>query len=140
MADAADVKATVGRAFGLPWRTGEIAYGDVFVMDRSGSLITNSAGSGSFSDDFSSSEYDVTTEAYELSGGSWDLAGEDVPIKQTSTDGQFEFKFTPPDNEIYRLVFTVTGDYEGRTEVTIPVKDSTADESAESSRGWNQSV
>lgn len=111
MASYAELKPNLERPFGLRWRTGEVVAGELYVVDRTRSL-------------FSPSNSTLSATAYRLDGDySWNKQGNTVTISDTSETGIKEWSFEPETDDLWRVVFTLDGDYKAKNELTLRVHD-----------------
>lgn len=129
MAQSANLKPSITRPFGIPWRVGDVVAGELMVEDKSRSTL-----------DPASNNSSVEATAYKLSAGSWDSSAPDVTVSTTGTDGILDFAFEPEEDATYRLVFTLTGDYKAKTEVTVRVHDPVDRKSAGGDTTWDDPV
>lgn len=127
MANYAEISANIERAFGIPWRVGDVVAGEVTVRDRGRSLIEPANNNSTLS-----------ATLHRLGSGEWNDAGTSVSISSTSTDGLLEFSFEPDTEDTYRVVFTLDGDYKAKTEITVRVHDPVDRESAGDGSTWNE--
>lgn len=112
MANYAEIRVHIEKAYGLPWRLGDVVAGELHFRDRDRNLLTLGNNTS------------IETQAYEFSNGTWSKYGAaNISTSSTSTDGIYEFTFEPADDEIFRLVFKLTGDYKAQSDVTVKVLD-----------------
>jgi hypothetical protein len=113
MADYADITATLEQGYGKPWRVGDVVAGALYIRDRSDSF-------------FSPSNTTLETTVYRLNNTDhWNEQGNSVTVNTTSTDGVREWRFEPDRDDLWRVVFALTGDFAAKTEITVRVHDPT---------------
>lgn len=111
MASFAELQVSLAQEFGMPWRLGDIVAGKIYIYDQSKSL-------------FSPSNSTLSATAFQLDGdATWDDSGQTVSISTTATDGVRDWSFEPDEDDLWRVVFTLDGDYKAKTEVTTRVHD-----------------
>ena len=116
--DYAQLKTNVERAYGMPWRVGDLIAGNLILMDRSRNRIDPDT-----DDTLDPSDVQLEGSAYRKRVATWRSAQNEVVIEPSDTEGEWHFTFEPSEHGLYKLQFKLTGTYQATDYITVNVHD-----------------